>query len=128
MHAPYRVFNIALIFCLALALAATADGLRYDLSARIQATAKVVPPVGIEPNRDPEQPGNASLFWLHSPRPGGVYVTVEDRQGRPLAWPVEKGFSVLEEHRYRALISIPSDHRTPAPSEPVTITVIYTGN
>jgi hypothetical protein len=125
MRPKYVYLPVCLLLVTVLVgVSATAGDLQYNVSASIQATARVVPPVGIEPAEDE---GVEGLFWVHSPRPGGVYVTLEDADGAAVGLPADTDLSVLEQHRYRALIA-PSGEQPMPESGPVTLTVIYCGN
>jgi hypothetical protein len=125
MRSKFVCLFICLLFSsLVTAGLAKADGLKYSVSATIQATARVVPSVGVEAanDTDPE-----TQFWLYAPRPGGVYVVLQGDDGMELGFPDESDLTILEQHRYRALVEVRGSESNPDQG-PITLTVIYSGN
>lgn len=110
---------------------ATIAGGVSSATATIQATARVVPPVGIDAVKDLE-PLNAAppgqFFWLHAPRPGAAYVTLADAAGQSVCIPSLTALSTLEQHRYRSLLCLEPGTTVSPNDQPYTLTVIYSAD
>ena len=121
--------SVSLIVIIMLVSTGVAGEVGMTASATIQATAQVVPPVGLEADRDlapSDNPSDSPRFWVFAPRPGAAYLTLTDAWGEPVCLPSLNALSVLEQHRYRSLLCLDAD--VMQSSEPLVLTVIYSAD
>jgi hypothetical protein len=128
-----RVYVCFVVLMLPLVFSSsTSAGSRLSATATIQATAQVVPPVGVEAYAENDRIGapddESQLFWIHAPRPGGVYVTMTDASGRTVCAPSLRSLSTLEQHRYRSLVCLEPGTSLAEEDQPYILTVVYSAD
>lgn len=107
-------------------------------SATIQATANVVPSLGITELRtiEPElamgineyEPGS-HLFWLYAPKPSGVTVSVKQLGGSFETSSVTTELPLLQAYDYVSLVDLDPELIAPhAAGGDILITITYTDN
>jgi len=107
-------------------------------SASIQATAHVEPSLGLtEADMIESEPAIAAigiepgshLFWLYSPKPSGVTISIEPLGEGSKTIPKTTELQVLQEYQYASLVGLSRESvASEAADGNVLITVIYTDN
>ena len=132
-----------LLACL-MAGSTVAGSVAREGSASIQATAQVMPALGmteIEPNasvvfrtvKSPE-PGS-HLFWLYCPKLNGIQVQIDSPKGLKASFDDPDGdraeparLQFLTQYLYASLVKLEELPREPDTSRLITITVLFTDN